>query len=1002
MPAINRSLSAKLLFIVISFVILSGILGAIRVGFSEKQRIEALYNNRLQGLSTRYIQYLQSELQKRADILVASRAVFIDHLSRYRPDAEGELSLSRDADGAYRLIEKNSGLFIPSFRKIDNEVKKWAIVSGTVWESLTPVVKQSFNAFYFISHNNVSRAWPLSIVAGHLPQHDVTREIFFSLATPEQNPGREPRWTPIYYDQYIKGWLISLLYPLYIDDQFVGVIAGDINIGYLLDKLNELDADGNQIQSFIYNSATEMILHSGTLPEPYPVNDYQLLKPSSQGFEGYMQAVVSGDILPGEIKPLHYQGEEISIVAQKFNNMDWYASFYYPQALIEQSFRDAMRSAYINIILWSFCLFLVLFLTIQRVVVRRIVALAHATGRINQHTWGMSVPDEGSDEIARLGSSINNILDKIRRLVRGLDDKLELLDRVSQESRRLMSAIENSASLVVILNKNWEIEYANSQYWQVSGYNASQNNDEFDPLLFDKNDVQKVSLKDIQTKLEDQIRRGTYNEDVGKWQAEYLAVTAKGDKFWLMQTVTAILGAEQELEYYVCVGQDISDLKEKQQEVEKLAYYDHLTGLANRTLFKSQMQITLQRCVRNNHKMALFYVDLDHFKRINDTFGHESGDYLLIEVARRLRACLRQEDMVARLGGDEFAILLDEVESPQYAYIVANKVIQALNRPIDIQGKEVVPGGSIGITLAPDDSDDIDTLMKNADLAMYRAKERGRNVFQFYTADMNQVVEQRLTIERELRQALKYGQFELFYQPLIEYGTGKIVGAEALIRWNHPVHGVVSPEDFITEAEDSGLIIPMGKWVLKTACYQAKNIQKALGCDFKVSVNLSARQLSDPDFIRLLDSCLNETGLNPRMLELEVTESMLMEEPEVIIAKLKEVRLRGCSIAIDDFGTGYSSLSYLKRLPITSLKIDRSFVKELPRDEEDRAITSLIVAMAKSLRHEVVVEGVESQEQHDFLVTCGCHIGQGYFYSRPLPVDHLMALMFSASEENNH
>ncbi|MDO6745892.1 bifunctional diguanylate cyclase/phosphodiesterase [Gilvimarinus sp. 1_MG-2023] len=987
----------------IGFVILSGILGAIRVGFAESQRIEALYNNRLQGLSTRYIQFLQDELQQRANILAASRSIFIDNHSLYSPDTAIDLRPYRDADGAYRLFEEYSGVFVPSFRKINEDVNKWVSVSSKTWETLTPVVEQTFNAFYFISHNNVSRVWPVNIVTGHLPEHDVTKEIFFTEAAPEKNPSRSPQWTPIYFDKYSQTWMISLLYPVYINDDFIGIVGGDINISYLIDKLNQLDADGNQIHSFIYDEKGQLIIHSGDSPQQNITTGehYPILKASQSGFKAYMKSVVSGDVELGEMAAVTSGGNELNIVAQKFNNMEWFISFYYPQSYIEKNFQSSMRGAYTNIIVWAAFLFVVLFFSIRRYVVRRVVALANATGKINQHNWGLSVPEEGNDEIARLGSSINNMLDQIRRLVHGLDDKLDLLDRASQESRRLMSAIENSASLVVILNKHWKIEYANSQYWQISGYDSTNMPLEFDPLLFDANDEQKLSFQEIQTKLEEQILRGFYSEDSGKWQAEYLAITASGHKFWLMQTVTAILGPDQELEYYVCVGQDITDLKEKQQEVEKLAYYDHLTGLANRTLFKSQLQLALGRVSRSGQKMALFYIDLDHFKRINDTFGHESGDYLLIEVSRRLRECLRQEDVVARLGGDEFAVLLHHVESPQYAYVVADKIIQALNKPIDIQTKEVIPGGSIGITIAPDDSVDIDVLMKNADLAMYQAKEKGRNAFQFYTADMNHVVEQRLTIERELRQALKSGQFEVYYQPFVSYTTGQIVGAEALVRWNHPIHGLVPPCDFIPAAEESGLIVPLGKWVLKTACYQTKGIQKALGRKFGVSVNLSARQLSEPDFIKILDACINEAGLDPSLLELEVTESTLMEDTEAVIAKLREIRQRGCSIAIDDFGTGYSSLSYLKKLPITCLKIDRSFVQDLPGDEEDREITSLIIAMAKSLNYEVVVEGVETLEQHNFLAQRGCHIGQGFYYSRPLPMDHFMTLLFSETSSES-
>lgn len=993
-----RSLNAKLLLIVIGFVILSGILGAVRVGFAETRRIQTLYDNRLLSLSSRYSHYLEDELQARADTLLGARDVLLEALSQPRV-LEPDLREYRDADGAYRKMDRYSGVFVHRDQPIDARINQLAHASQLAWERVTPVVDGAFSAFYFISRERVSRVWPQTIAINHRPDHDVTTEIFYTIATPEQNPQRAPQWTPIYFDAYSGEWMTSLIVPVYEQDDFVGVIGGDINVSYLLGKLSDLDTDGDQIMALIYDDEGQLVIHSAQRPDVgQRSEDYPLLNAPGEpevGAADYMAGVAAGSVSLGEVARASIDGKPVHVVANRLDKMEWFISFYYPHSLIETRFRESMISVYINIILLAVFLFVVLFFSIRRYVVRRISALADATSRIDRENWYMSVPDSGSDEIARLGKSINNMLDQIRHLVRGLDDKISLLDKASLESRRLMSAIENSASLVVILNRDWKIEYANSQYWQTTGFSADDDCTRYRPLLLDENNSEKITLEDIDRKLQSQLARGGNIEDSAKWQAEYLATTASGQHFWLMQTVTAILGNDQRPDYYVCVGQDITDLKEKQQEVEKLAYYDHLTGLANRTLFKSQLRATLNRCLRTGHKMALFYLDLDHFKRINDTFGHEDGDLLLIEVARRLTECLRQEDMVARLGGDEFAVMLDEVESPQYAYVVANKIIQALNHPVELHGKEVVPGVSIGITIAPDDSNELDVLMKSADLAMYQAKDKGRNSFQFYTADMNLAVEQRLTIERELRQALRFGQFELYYQPLIDLGTEKIVGAEALVRWNHPVHGMVSPADFIPAAEESGLIVPLGKWVLKTACYQTKGIQKALARDFKISVNLSARQLNEPDFITTLERCLRETGLAAASLELEVTESTLMVDAENVIPRLEQLRQKGCSLAIDDFGTGYSSLSYLKRLPINSLKVDRSFVKDLPEDEEDRAITSLIVAMANSLHYKVVVEGVETKEQHEFLSGCGCHYGQGFLYSRPLPADHFIALLFA-------
>ncbi|WP_049721689.1 EAL domain-containing protein [Gilvimarinus polysaccharolyticus] len=990
-----RSLNAKLLLVVFGFVVLSGIIGAIRVGFGETQRIQALYDNRLQALSTRYNSYLESELDSRLQALQAARQVLQEDLAK---DFSGSLNIAnyRDVDGAYRLYSARSAVFVPPDTEVTDLLNHQVAASGKSWDYIAPVLTHAFSGLYFISTERVSRAWPSTIVSAHRPDHDVTQEIFFTTATPANNPEREARWTPIYFDVYSKVWMTSLVLPVYMDDVFVGVVGGDINVTYLLEKLDDLDADGNQIEAFIFNRQAELILHSKSSTHDDANAAYPALKTDSrqdQILAEYMHKVVNNDLLLGTIYRQKITGGQLNVVANRLTQMDWIISFYYPQSVIANAFQQSMLAVYANIMMLAVFLFVVLFFSIRRLVTYRIRALADATEKIDRDRWYLSVPEVGYDEIGRLGRSINNMLDQIRHLVRGLDDKIVLLDKAGAESRKLMSAIENSVSLVAILNKDWQLDYANTQYWQVTGYNLDEHCEKYQALLLSPQNTQQITIENIKTEILSGKPR-VKGEDTGQWQAEYLAETGRGEQFWIIQTITAIMGDNQEPEFYVCVGQDISDLKAQQQEVEKLAYYDHLTGLANRTEFKRLLGRALQRGQRVGNKVALFYLDLDHFKRINDTFGHEAGDQLLTEVSRRLKRELRDDDVVARLGGDEFAVLLDQVESPQYAYVVANKIINTLNKPIELQGKEVVVGVSIGITMAPDDSNHIDNLMKNADLAMYQAKYKGRNAFQFYTSDMNLAVEQRLTVEREMRAALKSGQFELYYQPVVDLVTGKIVAAEALVRWNHPTRGLVLPGEFIPAAEDSGLIVPLGKWVLKTACYQAKLIQKSMQRKFSMSVNLSARQLNDTSFLDNLDRILEATSLPPESLVLEVTESTLMEDAENVIPRLEKLRLKGCSLAIDDFGTGYSSLSYLKRLPINSLKVDRSFVKDLPDDEEDRAITSLIVAMANSLRYRVVVEGVETDQQHRFLTECGCHFGQGYLYSRPLPADQLMALLF--------
>jgi predicted signal transduction protein with EAL and GGDEF domain len=365
-------------------------------------------------------------------------------------------------------------------------------------------------------------------------------------------------------------------------------------------------------------------------------------------------------------------------------------------------------------------------------------------------------------------------------------------------------------------------------------------------------------------------------------------------------------------------------------------------------------------------------------------------------VANRLRNCLRQEDAVARFGGDEFAIMLTGIGSPHYASIVANKIISELNKPIYIKTQEVVVGVSIGITLAPHDGNSLSTLFKNADLAMYQAKDKGRNSFQFFTQDMNHEIADRLALEHDIKKALKNQEFILYFQPQVNLADGRIVGAEALIRWDHAERGLRSPLEFIPMAEETGLIVPLGKWILRAACQQAKSINKGLSLRVPISVNLSARQLADKSFVDTLSVVLQETKLDPSLLELEVTESLLMDNIDEVIEILGRIRDLGVRIAIDDFGTGYSSLSYIKRLPINRLKIDRTFIKDLPENQEDREITSLIVAMAKNLKLEVLAEGAETKPQVDLLTSLECDYSQGFYHSKPLPADQLMILLFES------
>ena len=424
-------------------------------------------------------------------------------------------------------------------------------------------------------------------------------------------------------------------------------------------------------------------------------------------------------------------------------------------------------------------------------------------------------------------------------------------------------------------------------------------------------------------------------------------------------------------------------------EMERLAYHDAMTGLPNRPLYIDRLILALAQASRSNQRLAVFFLDLDRFKDINDSLGHSIGDSLLKAVAERIRHCVREGDTVARFGGDEFTLLIPRIEQVEDAAKIAQKILETLKIPFIIAERELFVTTSIGISVYPNDGADPETLLRNADTAMYRAKDSGRDNYQLYAPAMNARALERLALENLLRKALSQKELVLFYQPVVDVTSKSVVGVEALIRWNHPEMGLLSPAHFISTAETSGLIVPIGNWVTRTACRQIKIWQKRIDRDLTVAVNLSARQFQQPNIVEEIARALEETDLDPESLELEITESNAMQNAENTIYTLRELKALGVRIAMDDFGTGYSSLNYLKRFPIDILKLDQSFVREVTNDATDAAIVSAVISMAHSLDLKVIAEGVETEEQLAFLQKQRCDRIQGYLFSAPLAADDL-------------
>ncbi len=475
----------------------------------------------------------------------------------------------------------------------------------------------------------------------------------------------------------------------------------------------------------------------------------------------------------------------------------------------------------------------------------------------------------------------------------------------------------------------------------------------------------------------------------GVWQGETAARRADGLEIPVSQVVLAHGGTNEMPEFFSTIARDITERKHFEQELRRQATHDALTGLPNRILLEDQLATLLARAERGPGLASVLFLDVDNFKRINDGLGHAAGDALLRHVAQRLRDCVRPNDVVARYGGDEFTIAIGDLSHPDNILTILHKVRAAFETPIFIAGRDVYATFSMGISVYPHDGDDTETLLKNADTAMYRAKANGRNQYQFYAPEMNARGQELLSLETDLRRALDRGEFLLYYQPQLDQRRGRIAGFEALLRWKHPQQGLVSPGDFIPLLEDTGLIVPVGEWVLRDACMQYRKWREAGFDPVRISVNVSARQFRERTLLEQIEQALRDEGIPPHHLELEITESTVMHDVEATGEILAELDALGVRLAIDDFGTGYSSLAYLKRFPLDVLKIDRAFIQDSPHDNNVSAIAEASISLGHKLGLEVVAEGVETAAQMEFLCAHECDLIQGFYFSKPRPTSEL-------------
>ena len=646
---------------------------------------------------------------------------------------------------------------------------------------------------------------------------------------------------------------------------------------------------------------------------------------------------------------------------------------------------------------------------IASAIVKPVRELARTSAKIANGELAARVRIDGPDEIEAVARQFNCMLEV----------RADAEEALRASENRLHGIVQMAAEAIVVVDEQFQVVMFNPAAEAIFGCSAAEDIgasvERFVPqrlreawlqhvagVRCSSFDPQVTSNEQRTTNGEQRLFAGFTGGGASVMRmgdhAEIFGLRANGEEFPLELSLARISHSGKPL--YSAVLNDISARRREEARVNALANYDALTALPNRALFRQRLQRSLAHAQRFNDGLAVLFIDLDRFKNVNDTLGHDAGDRVLQAMAKRLKGCLREVDTLACLGGDEFAVLIEQVTDARFVGSVARKLLKTIAELLMLDEQEYHITASIGISTYPADGSDATTLLKNADIAKHRAKERGMNNAQFYAAAMNAHSMARLSLETGLRHALERGEFLLHYQPKVDIASGRIAGMEALLRWIRPGSdhreckaGMVPPADFIPLAEETGLIVPIGAWVLKAACERNRAWQRQGMPPLRVAVNLSARQFVQANLVSEVARVLDASGLAPAWLELEITESMVMDNPERAIQTLRQLKSMGIALAIDDFGTGYSSLGYLKRFPIDNIKIDRSFIKDIPGNSDDATITRTIIDMTHNLRLKTVAEGVETVAQLDFLRAHGCDEMQGYYFSRPLAEDAFLALV---------
>lgn len=848
---------------------------------------------------------------------------------------------------------------------------------GDLYQTLS--FKQTNDQAWRFSNEHFSN----TILAGfvHLPDDtrqvspvnwQMSEELLFQsrLFQSAGKQSKEPinAWGELYYDNTYHAWLLpymTLVTGLNGEKSVWGSVMEIDNIIAELKK--QFLAAGMEL--FIYDRSGKLVFHpdygarlirqNHTLG--HSLNDDRVVRKSLRRF-------ISSDKIDGQLYTFDDWGKSVFAVTQTLATNDWTVVVYSQESAVYQD----SQSDSIDMLLMA--LLAVIFVCFSAIILSRYIVSRRLQGTArllaNAVVGKFDVPKvvRGGDEIDELHRQLGQLFKKFSSRLDAKDKEVELARAELDENKALAQAVSYSDNAVFILDLSFIISFVDTQ--SLSLLNCER--EELLETRFFSHIHHHMAF--ITEQIINDIRRKE------SWHGELVLKELHNDRqIWVNTTITPLRNDVGHVTKYVVSMQDISFIKDSQNRIEKLAYTDELTSLANRSFFVAQLEKCIEMKKRGHFEFAVLHFDIDDFKRVNDKLGYDGGDLLLMEMAARLQKQLRGEDVLARLGGDEFAFIVVAASSEQNVLLKVNSILETVATPFNILGQEIKVSTSIGITMS--NNDDPNLLLQHADLAMYEAKSKGKNTFHFYTKELNEAVQERMSVEQRLSHALEEDGLELYYQPKVDTKAMRLIGYEALLRWNDPELGFVSPGKFIPIAEQSNLILDIGDWVLEKALQFISELEEPIA----VSINLSGKQFEKGNFTSQLAASLNKYQIEPSLLEIEITESHLMADIEDAIRQLEDMKNLGVQISIDDFGTGYSSLAYLKILPVETLKIDRSFIRDIPGDINDVEITGAIIAMAQQLGLNVIAEGAETQEQIDFLTERGCFCVQGFFYSKPLP-----------------